>query len=71
MTDYLIGVDQNIPDWLVKIMFWGESETAIRSGIKSNNMHSPVEGQLNHFQFLAMMLKASMKFHVQLHEHMF
>lgn len=31
MTDYLIGVDQKIPDWL----FLGEVGTAIRRGIKS------------------------------------
>ena len=35
MTDYLIGVDQKIPDWLMKRVFLGEVEAAIRSGIKS------------------------------------
>lgn len=35
VTDYLIGVDQKIPDWLMKIRFLGEAETASRSGIKS------------------------------------
>ena len=34
-TDYLIGVDQKIPDWLMKRVFLGEVEAAIRSGIKS------------------------------------
>ena len=34
-TDYLIGVDQKIPDWLMTRVFLGEVEAAIRSGIKS------------------------------------
>lgn len=28
MTAYFIGVDQIIPDWLIKIMFLGEVETS-------------------------------------------
>lgn len=36
VTDDLIVVDQNIPDWLIKILFFGEVETAIRSVIKSS-----------------------------------
>lgn len=35
VTDYYIGVDQKIPDWLIKVMFLGEVETVVRSGIKS------------------------------------
>ena len=35
MTDYFIGVDKKIPNWLIKILFWREVETAIRSGMKS------------------------------------
>lgn len=35
MTDYLLGVDQKVPDWLIMIIFLGEFEKAIRSGIKS------------------------------------
>lgn len=35
MTHDLTGVDQKIPDWLVKVMFLGEVETEIRAGIKS------------------------------------
>ena len=27
---------QKIPDWLIKIMFLGEVETAVRSGVKSS-----------------------------------
>lgn len=34
-TDYLIDIDQNIPSWLIEIMFLGEVKRAIRSGIKS------------------------------------
>ena len=34
LADYLIGADQNIPDWLVKIIFLGKAETVIRLGIK-------------------------------------
>ena len=34
-TDDLIGADQKIPDWLIKIKFLGKVETSIRSGIKS------------------------------------
>lgn len=34
-SDYLIDVDQKIPDWLIEIMLLKEVETAIRSGIKS------------------------------------
>ena len=35
VTHYFIGVDPNIPDWLVKIMFLGEVEIAMRSDLKS------------------------------------
>lgn len=35
MTDYFIGVDKKIPDWLIKILLLGEVETAIKSDIKS------------------------------------
>lgn len=31
----LLMIDQKIPYWLIKIMFLGKDETAIRSGIKS------------------------------------
>ena len=30
-TDYLIGVDQKIPDWLIKMTFLDKIETVIRS----------------------------------------
>lgn len=33
--DNLAGVDQVIPDWLIKITFLGQTESAIRLGIKS------------------------------------
>ena len=36
LTDFLIGADQKIPNWLIKITFLEEVETAIRSGIKSS-----------------------------------
>ena len=32
VTDYLIGADQKIPDWLTKITFWGKVKIAIKSG---------------------------------------
>lgn len=35
VTDYLTGVYQKIPGWLIKIMFLGMVQTAIRSGFKS------------------------------------
>lgn len=35
VKDYLIDVDQKIPDWLIKVMCLREAETAIRLGIKS------------------------------------
>ena len=35
MTDYLVGAENKIPDWPIKITFLGKVETAIRSGIKS------------------------------------
>lgn len=31
VTDYLIGGDQKIPDWLIKILFLGEVRTAVTS----------------------------------------
>ena len=34
--DYLISVNQEIPDWSIKITFLPKAETAIRSGIKSS-----------------------------------
>lgn len=33
VTDCLIGVDQNISDWLIKFRFLGEAELATWSGI--------------------------------------
>lgn len=35
MTGYLTGIDQKIPGWLITIMFLGEAEAEIRSGIKA------------------------------------
>lgn len=35
MTDDHIGVDQKIADWMIKITFLGEIETAIKLVIKS------------------------------------
>ena len=35
MTDHLIGVEHTTPGWLIKIIFLGEAETAIRPSIKS------------------------------------
>ena len=35
MTDYLTGVDQKFSVWLIKIIFLGKTETAIRSGVKA------------------------------------
>lgn len=35
MTDYLIPVDQKIPCWLIKTVFLGEDEIAIRTDNKS------------------------------------
>lgn len=35
VTDGLFGVEQKIPNWLIKIISLGETETAIGSGIKS------------------------------------
>ena len=34
VTDYLIGADQKIPDWLAKTTFLGKAESEIMSGIK-------------------------------------
>ena len=34
-ADYLTGVDHEIPDWPVKIIFLGEFETLVKLGIKS------------------------------------
>lgn len=33
VTDCLIGVDQDISDWLIKFRFWGEAGPATWSGI--------------------------------------
>lgn len=35
VTDYLIGVDEQIPDLLIKITFLVKVKTAVRLGIKS------------------------------------
>lgn len=35
MTDYLLGLDQKVPGWLIKIKLLEEVETAIRSGVTS------------------------------------
>lgn len=35
VTDYFLGTDQKIPDWLIKITFLGKVETAIKLDIKS------------------------------------
>lgn len=35
VTGYLIGTDQKIPNWLIKITFLRKVETTIRLGIKS------------------------------------
>ena len=35
MTDSLIGTDQKIPNWLIKIILPGKTKTAVRSRIKS------------------------------------
>ena len=34
-TGYFTGVDQKIPDWLIKIIFLRKAETPITSGVKS------------------------------------
>lgn len=34
VTDDVIGTDQKIPDWLIKILFLVKTETAVRLGIK-------------------------------------
>ena len=34
-TDYLLGTDQKIPDWLIKTTFLGKVKTTGRSGITS------------------------------------
>lgn len=36
VTDYLIGANQRIPDWVIKITFWGKVEVAGKSGFKSS-----------------------------------
>ena len=36
MTDYLIGANQRIADWVIKITFWGKVEIAGKSGFKSS-----------------------------------
>lgn len=35
MTDDFISAGQKIPDWLIKCTFRGDTEIAIRSGMKS------------------------------------
>lgn len=37
MTNYFFGVDQKIPAWLMNIIFLGEVEAAVRSGVKSRD----------------------------------
>lgn len=34
MTDYPVMLDQKVADWLIKIVFLGEVDTTIGSGIK-------------------------------------
>ena len=36
MTDYFIGANQKIPDWLIQITFLVKLEIAIRLGIKTS-----------------------------------
>lgn len=36
-SDYLIGFDRKITDWLIKSMLLGGVETALRSGIKAGS----------------------------------
>ena len=36
VTDYLIGANQRIADWVIKITFWGKVEIAGKSGFKSS-----------------------------------
>lgn len=36
-TDFLIGADQKIPHWFIKIRLLGKVKTAIKSGIKSRS----------------------------------
>lgn len=35
LTDYLTGAQQKITDWLMKMTFLGEAETAVGSNIKA------------------------------------
>lgn len=35
VTDYLIGADQEVPNWLIKIPLLVKAETTVRLGIKS------------------------------------
>lgn len=35
VTDYIIGADQKIPEWLIRITFLGKVKTTSKSGIKS------------------------------------
>lgn len=35
VTDDLIGVAQKVSEWSIHVMFVGEVETAVRSGVKS------------------------------------
>ena len=35
MTNYLIGADWKIPNWLIKIPLLVKADTAVRLGIKS------------------------------------
>ena len=35
VTEYIIGADQKIPEWFIRITFLGKVKTTIKSGIKS------------------------------------
>lgn len=35
LVDYLISANWEIPEWLVKTIFLGDAETAVKLGIKS------------------------------------
>lgn len=37
VTDYLLGTDQKIPDWFIKITLLGEVKTSVKSGIMSRS----------------------------------
>ena len=35
VTEYIIGADQNIPEWFIRITFLGKVKTTIKSGIRT------------------------------------